>query len=93
MQAKDIPELAVLIAAARWQKHVSDVGVLQVLLSYGIPAKLAMYKLERMSDRGLLDYGVSCSCAWPTDKGWAEIRRAAIQSAILGSKTAGGGGT
>jgi hypothetical protein len=83
-QAKDISDLAVLIAAARWQTKQTELGVLGLLLGLGIPAKLAIYKLERMTDRGLLEYGTSCAYVWPTDEGW---------SAILAAVPAGGGGT
>lgn len=86
MQAKDIDERAVLAAAHSWQKwarqwmkpvplvppHVP--GVLSVMVhQMGIPIKLAEYKLERMSNRDLLDYGTSVSFAWPTDKGLAML--------------------
>lgn len=84
MQAKDIDERAVIAAAYSWQQNSRGwawgiegyvhMGVLQIMIKLmDIPPKLAIYKLERMSDRGLLDYGVSVSCAWPTDKGLAML--------------------
>lgn len=82
MQAKDIDEHAVLAAAYSWQMNSRGwawgiegyvhMGVLSIMIEImGIPPRLAIYKLERMTDRGLLDYGTSVSYAWPTEKGTA----------------------
>lgn len=84
MQAKDIDEAAVIAAAASWAEHKDGwawgiqgyvhMGVLDIMvLCMEIPTKLAIYKLERMADKGLLEYGTSVSYAWPTKAGYAML--------------------
>lgn len=87
MQAKDIPDRLVVRYALLW--HCGrPTGVLQSLIEQGVPAKLALHKIVRLSGRGLLDYGVSPSCAWPTEKGLAMLSGKA--SEVTPPKTAGG---
>ena len=99
MQAKDIDEVAVLAAAYSWQQNSRGwawgiegyvhMGVLSIMVQVmEIPQKLAEYKLERMTDRGLLDYGTSVTYAWPTEKGLAMLFSKA--SEVTPPKTAGG---
>lgn len=64
MQRKDIDDTHVLALAARWQAEGGP-GVIAALVAEGVPAKLALAKVEHLSERGLLDYGVSPYYAWP----------------------------
>jgi hypothetical protein len=64
MKRSDIPDQHVIDLARRWQQHEGP-GVVDALVEEGVPAKLAYSKVERLSDRGLLNYGVSPRFAWP----------------------------
>ena len=74
MKRSDIPDEHVLELARRW--HVSpdrtEPGVVAALVAEGVPAKLALAKVEHMVSRGLLEYGVSPNYAWPTRLGGKE---------------------
>lgn len=67
MKCSDIPDGHVIELARQWQQDHSKPGVHDALTAEGIPPKLALAKIERLCDRGLLEYGVSPRCAWPTD--------------------------
>lgn len=80
LQAKHIPDAMVVRFAAAWYDRAREVRpgvyldnrvlpVVEALIACGIPEKLAWYKVERMTDKGLLEYGVGPRCAWPTPKG------------------------
>ncbi len=45
------------------------------ILSQSFPQKVAGRKLKQLSDRGLIDYGVSIAYPWRTPEGEAELRR------------------
>jgi hypothetical protein len=69
MQLKDIPDQHVVALAARWEADPwRQPCVLDALIAEGVPAKLALTKIRRLSDRGYLDWGVSPRCAWPTGR-------------------------
>lgn len=63
MKRGDISDEHVLELAA--QAAGGGEGVVQRLVDEGWPAKVAIAKVEQMTDRGLLDYGVSPWHAWP----------------------------
>jgi hypothetical protein len=72
MKSADIDDQHVIDLAQAWRDDpLSTPGVVQALVAEGVPEKLAFAKVERLSDRGFLDYGVSPSCAWPTGKALA----------------------
>jgi hypothetical protein len=69
MKSADIDDQHVIDLAQAWHEApLLNPGVVQALIAEGVPKKLAFAKVERLSARGFLDYGVSPSCAWPTGK-------------------------
>lgn len=69
MQLKDIDDQHVLDLARRWHSRPnSEPGVVGALIAEGIPAKLAVAKVEHLVKRGYLEYGTSANYAWPTGK-------------------------
>lgn len=64
MKCSDIPDDHVIELARAWRERRGP-GVVQALMDEGIPHKLALTKVERLVDRGLLDYGTSPHYAWP----------------------------
>ncbi len=65
MKAADIADGHVVELAAAWQRD-GGAGVVARLISEGVPPKLALYKVERLVERGRLDFGVSPRFAWPS---------------------------
>jgi hypothetical protein len=69
VKSSDIADQHVIDLAQAWRDNpLQFPGVVQALIEEGVPRKLAYAKVERLSSRGFLDYGVSPSCAWPTGK-------------------------
>lgn len=69
MKRSDIDDQHVIDLARQWQESPSwSPGVVEALIAEGIPRKLAQSKVEHLSLRGFLDYGVSVNCPWPTGK-------------------------
>lgn len=67
MKCSDIPDGLVIRLAADWKADsVYTVGVVEALVQRGFPEKLAYRKVERLADRGYLEYGTSPRYAWPT---------------------------
>lgn len=66
MKRTDIADEHVLDLAARWRDHPAEPGVVDALMTEGVPRKLALAKVDHMVRRGLLDFGVSPYYAWPT---------------------------
>jgi hypothetical protein len=66
MKRADIADEHVVELAARWARDYTQPCVLDALIAEGIPPRLALAKVEHLVARGLLDYGVSPRCAWPT---------------------------
>jgi hypothetical protein len=65
--SKDISDEHVIDLARRWhQDSGSAPCVLDALVAEGFPEKVAEHKIMRLVRRGLLEYGVSPRCAWPT---------------------------
>ena len=64
MKRADIDDQHVIELAARWMQ-LEGPGVVEALVAEGVPEKLAIRKVEHLSQRGLLDYGVSPLYAWP----------------------------
>lgn len=65
MQAKHIPDTVVVELARQWHDTHEGLGVVEALIQCGVPEKLAYYKVERLTERGILDYGTSPRYAWP----------------------------
>lgn len=66
MKRSDISDEHVVQLAQAWrQAPDSNPGVVAALVAEGVPSKLALAKVEHLSERGLLDYGVSPNYAWP----------------------------
>jgi hypothetical protein len=65
VKSSDIPDAHVVELARRWAHQPGQPGVVAALVAEGVPAKLAVHKVERLVARGLLDYGVSPNYAWP----------------------------
>ena len=74
MKASDIEDAHVIRLAAAWREG-SALGVVAALQAEGVPYKVAFHKVEKMSSRHLLDYGVSPHYAWPTPEGLALLRK------------------
>lgn len=69
MQRSDIAYDHVVNLARRWRDGpFGTPGVVAALVAEGVPAKLARAKVEHLSRRGLLDYGVSVDYAWPNER-------------------------
>jgi hypothetical protein len=64
----DIPDNHVVELARRWRDEPPAPGVVAALIAEGVPAKLALRKVEHLVSKGLLDFGVSPHFAWPTDE-------------------------
>lgn len=64
MKRSDIDDTHVLELARRWREGTGP-GVVEALTLEGVPAKLAVSKVLHMTQRGLLNYGVSPMYAWP----------------------------
>lgn len=67
MQMKDIPDDYVVELARQWQRGELKICVVDALVLEGVPEKLAFRKVERLVEKGRLDYGTSPRCAWPVD--------------------------
>lgn len=66
MKRSDIDDAHVIeLAAAWWEGRPDAPGVVAALEAEGVPRRLAVAKVEHMTTRGLLDYGVSPNYAWP----------------------------
>lgn len=79
MKRSDINDDHVIeLARAYWLDPDNAPGVIDALIAEGVPEKLAVSKVEQMSDRGILDYGTSPYYAWPDPR-------------VLLSKVLGGG--
>lgn len=66
MKRSDIDDDHVIELALRWYgEPFKRPGVVAALVAEGVPRKLALAKVERLVERGLLDYGVSPNFAWP----------------------------
>ena len=69
MKLSDIDTNHVIDLANRWNRSAAwQPGVVAALVNEGVPAKLALRKVEQLCDRGYLDYGTSPNYAWPTGK-------------------------
>lgn len=69
MHRRDIPEVEVLRAA---RDRASGGPFLDEALSR-YPSKVVAARLEQLSDRQLLEYGVSLRTAWLTEAGIARL--------------------
>ena len=69
MKRSELADDHVLALARRWQQDRAGLepGVIAALMAEGVPHKVALAKVEHMTSRGLLDYGVSPNYAWPRD--------------------------
>lgn len=66
MKRADIPDGHVIDLAMLWHHDPRNhPGVVEALVREGVPVKLALAKVEHLTDRGLLEYGVSANYAWP----------------------------
>lgn len=65
MKRSDIDDGHVLDLAAAWHTDPRRPGVVRALIDEGVPPKLALAKVEHLTERGLLEYGVSPNYAWP----------------------------
>jgi hypothetical protein len=66
-QLKDIKDLDVLRLAQGWEAGGPGVG--EALVDAGVPPKLAYAKIIKLVHSDLLEYGVSATYAWLTEKG------------------------
>lgn len=66
MKRSDIADEHVIALARRWyEAPFRTPGVVEALVAEGVPAKLALAKIEHLCTRRLLTYGVSPNFAWP----------------------------
>jgi hypothetical protein len=66
MKRSDIPDGHVVDLARQWRADsLGNPGVISALVAEGVPAKLALAKVEHLIQRGLLESGVSPNFAWP----------------------------
>lgn len=66
MKCSDIPDERVIELARAWQNgSIGTPGVVTALELDGVPPKVAVAKVKRLVNRGILDYGVSINYAWP----------------------------
>lgn len=70
MQRKDISTLVVLAAyKKRWENDIHE-PVDEILMgSLNAPEKVVYAAMERDSDNGYIEYGVSLRTGWLTEKG------------------------
>lgn len=69
-----ISDREALEACWPWGGGISSAGALAILAE-AYPEKVALSKLEQLSDQGLIDYGVSLAFPWRTPEGEAELLR------------------
>lgn len=62
VQLKDLPEAEVLEACRKFHGRQGDTP--DVVLSDRYPVKIILGKMQKMVDKGLLEYGVSLRTAW-----------------------------
>lgn len=68
MKRKDIPSVEVIKACQ--ERKVTNEFLTDILMrKFNAPEKLVYSALERDSDYGLIEYGVSIRTAWATDRG------------------------
>lgn len=84
-QCKDIPDaLAIQAAVDSHYEPLSSATMARnrwrtidiIIERTGAPYNVAHAKLQRLNDRGLVDYGVSLRTCWATDKGRALLETA-----------------
>lgn len=71
LQRKDIDDQHVIDLAQQWADAPGPghhPGVVLALVAEGIPEKLALSKVEHLSDRDYPDYGTTPYFSWPTGK-------------------------
>lgn len=77
MKTGDITDAQVVEACRRWNTSTSGMTALGHLLGLtGAPRKVALRAMERADRRGLIDWGTTISCAWPTGRGLHLLREA-----------------
>jgi hypothetical protein len=73
MQVKDLADPLVLGLIADCWRRMNDGERApfadQILIRNGVPPKVVLRKMERLADRGLIEYGVSLRTAWLTEAG------------------------
>ena len=77
-QLKHVPELEMLRAIRAFREDLEG-GNLRAPFPYErlgdrFPWKVLYRKMEQMDEKGCLEYGVSLSTGWLTDKGKARLR-------------------
>lgn len=68
MKLSDIDDQHVIDLARAWQESeewLTAPGVVKALVAEGVPEKLAVAKVERMTEKDQLEYGISPYYAWP----------------------------
>lgn len=76
MSRRDVPDELVVKAVAQYHADQS-VWPYELLAQWtGQPEKVCFCALERASDRGLIDYGVSLRTGWLTKKGEQLLKQA-----------------
>lgn len=67
VKRSDIPDMLVIELARAWTEQ-RGTGALAAMVEMGIPAKVAVAKIEQMVTRGLIGYGVSVNFVWPEER-------------------------
>jgi hypothetical protein len=69
-QTKDITDEQVVAACAAWRREPFGPRSFDRLVeATGAPDKVCLRAMERADRRGLIEWGVSIACAWPTPEG------------------------
>jgi hypothetical protein len=67
MKCSDIPEAEIIEACRRF--HAGETTQTpDEALSDKYPVKIIMAKMQKMADKGRIEYGVSLRTAWPADR-------------------------
>lgn len=85
VKVRDIPDDVALAAVRDWKKIAPSAGIAMpadfeygtvtaLVRITGAPPKVALRKIEKLVDRGLIEYGASINSAWLTAEGKAAIK-------------------
>lgn len=68
MRTSDITDDQVIAACRAWHENpAGNSSIGNLMDATGAPRKVALRAMERASNRGLINWGVSINYAWPTD--------------------------
>lgn len=71
MKCSDIPEVEIVEACRAFHRQETT-QTPDEALAHKYPVKVIMAKMQKMSDKGILNYGVSLRTAWVEEEVWSK---------------------